>query len=121
MPRWNHGRGFREGLWKKRASAGGIFLLSKARGGEWDFVQLKLIGIAGGRRRSAAGSNVMCHVGAEETMEPFNENLPRRELSATTRICGRVSGGLSGPETFRKKYHYCRGRDGIKTKKNCRN
>src|SRR5882724_10574530 len=40
-----------------------------------DFVQLKLIGTPDGGGEPLQADNVMCHVGAEETMEPFNENL----------------------------------------------
>ena len=39
-----------------------------------DFVQVKLLGTPEGGEPLKADS-VLCHVGAEETMEPFNENL----------------------------------------------
>ena len=40
-----------------------------------DFVQLKLAGTPEGGGDPIQADNVMCHVGAEETMQPFNENL----------------------------------------------
>src|SRR5262252_1436151 len=40
-----------------------------------DFVQLKLAGLPDGGGDPLQADNVMCHVGAEETMQPFNENL----------------------------------------------
>src|SRR5246500_1580588 len=40
-----------------------------------DFVQLKLIGTPEGGGEPLQADNVLCHGGAEETMEPFNENL----------------------------------------------
>jgi trigger factor len=39
-----------------------------------DYVQLKLMGTPAGGEPLQADS-VLCHIGAEETMEPFNENL----------------------------------------------
>ncbi|HYL62456.1 MAG TPA: trigger factor [Candidatus Methylomirabilis sp.] len=40
-----------------------------------DYVQLKLMGTPVGGGEPLKADSVMCHVGAEETMEPFNENL----------------------------------------------
>ena len=40
-----------------------------------DFVQLKLNGTPEGGGEPLQAESVLCHVGAEETMEPFNENL----------------------------------------------
>ena len=40
-----------------------------------DFVQIKLIGTPEGGGDPLNAESVLCHVGAEETMEPFNENL----------------------------------------------
>src|SRR6516164_6044494 len=40
-----------------------------------DFVQLKLLGTPAGGGEPLQADSVMCHVGAEETMRPFNENL----------------------------------------------
>src|SRR5262244_628268 len=38
-----------------------------------DFVQLKLAGVPDGGGEPIPADSVMCHVGAEETMQPFNE------------------------------------------------
>src|SRR5271165_2248466 len=40
-----------------------------------DYVQVKLIGISEGEGEPLDAESVLCHVGAEETMAPFNENL----------------------------------------------
>src|SRR6202171_6180231 len=40
-----------------------------------DFVQLKLVGTPDGGGEPLQADSVLCHIGAEETMEPFNENL----------------------------------------------
>src|ERR1700681_2136737 len=40
-----------------------------------DFVQLKLMGTPAGGGDPVQADSVLCHIGAEETMEPFNENL----------------------------------------------
>src|SRR5208282_3243049 len=40
-----------------------------------DFVQVKLLGTPEGGGEPLQAESVLCHVGAEETMEPFNENL----------------------------------------------
>jgi trigger factor len=40
-----------------------------------DYVQLKLMGTPSGGGEPLQTDSVMCHVGAEETMAPFNENL----------------------------------------------
>jgi trigger factor len=40
-----------------------------------DFVQVKLHGTPEGGGEPLQADSVLCHIGAEETMEPFNENL----------------------------------------------
>src|SRR5580704_10575985 len=40
-----------------------------------DYVQLKIEGKPEGEGDPVQADSVMCHLGAEETMEPFNENL----------------------------------------------
>ena len=40
-----------------------------------DYVQLKLMGTPAGGGEPLQADSVMCHIGAEETMEPFNEHL----------------------------------------------
>src|SRR6516164_4349871 len=47
-----------------------------------DFVQVKLHGTPEGGGDPLQADSVLCHVGAEETMEPFNENL--RGVNAKT-------------------------------------
>src|SRR5881275_1233261 len=40
-----------------------------------DFAQVKLLGTPEGGGDPLQADNVLCHIGAEETMEPFNTNL----------------------------------------------
>src|ERR1700716_2818435 len=40
-----------------------------------DFVQLKLTGTPEGEGEPPQAESVLCHIGSEETMAPFNENL----------------------------------------------
>ena len=40
-----------------------------------DYVQLRLMGTPAGGGEPLQADSVMCHIGAEETMEPFNEHL----------------------------------------------
>jgi trigger factor len=40
-----------------------------------DYAQLKLVGTPKGGGDSLNAESVLCHIGAEETMEPFNQNL----------------------------------------------
>src|SRR5947209_7352881 len=40
-----------------------------------DFAQLKLVGTPEGGGEPVQADSVLCHIGAEETMQPFNENL----------------------------------------------
>ncbi|HUL15008.1 MAG TPA: trigger factor [Terriglobales bacterium] len=40
-----------------------------------DYTQLKLVGTPKGGGDPLNAESVLCHIGAEETMEPFNENL----------------------------------------------
>src|ERR1700740_2347817 len=42
-----------------------------------DFAQVKLLGTPEGGGEPLRAESVLCHIGAEETMEPFNTNLKR--------------------------------------------
>src|SRR6201998_1586404 len=44
---------------------------------EGDFAQVKLRGTPEGGGEPLRAESVLCHIGAEETMEPFNTNLKR--------------------------------------------
>ena len=44
-----------------------------------DYAQLKLKGIPAGGGEPLEADSVLCHVGGEETMEPFNRKSARRE------------------------------------------
>jgi len=50
------------------------------------FAQVKLLGTPEGGGDPLQAESVLCHIGAEETMEPFNAKLERRERKAIIRI-----------------------------------
>ncbi|MDP9146423.1 MAG: trigger factor [Acidobacteriota bacterium] len=82
-----------------------------------DFVQLKLTGTPEGEGEPLQADSVLCHVGAEETMAPFNENL--RGVNIGDHKDFDVDYPADYPDTklAGKKYHYSVDVLGIKTKK----
>ena len=81
-----------------------------------DFVQVKLHGTPGGGGEPLKAESVLCHVGAEETMEPFNENL--RGASAGDHKNFDVAYPADYPDAklAGKTFHYSVDVLGIKTK-----
>src|SRR5580693_7353584 len=82
-----------------------------------DYAQLKLKGIPAGGGEPLEADSVLCHVGAEETMEPFNENLRGANVGdhkdfEVTYPADYPDAKLSG-----KTFHYAVDVLGIKTKK----
>jgi len=82
-----------------------------------DFVQLKLIGTAEGGGEPLQADNVMCHVGAEETMEPFNEHLRGANVGDHKEFAVEYPADYPDPKLSGKKYNYAADVIGIKTKK----
>jgi trigger factor len=82
-----------------------------------DFVQLKLIGTPDGGGEPLQADNVMCHVGAEETMEPFNENLRGASIGDHKEFAVEYPPDYPDPKLAGKKYNYAADVIGIKTKK----
>jgi trigger factor len=82
-----------------------------------DFVQVKLLGTPEGGGEPLQAESVLCHVGAEETMEPFNENL--RGANAGDHKTFDVDYPADYPDAklAGKKFHYSVDVLGIKTKK----
>jgi trigger factor len=82
-----------------------------------DYVQVKLLGTPEGGGEPLQADSVLCHVGAEETMEPFNENLRGANVGdhkdfEVTYPADYPDAKLSG-----KTFHYAVDVLGIKTKK----
>jgi trigger factor len=82
-----------------------------------DYAQLKLNGIPQGGGEPLEADSVLCHVGGEETMEPFNENL--RGASAGDKKSFDVSypADYPDPKLQGKTYTYAVEVLGIKEKK----
>jgi trigger factor len=82
-----------------------------------DFVQVKLLGTPEGGGEPLQAESVLCHVGAEETMEPFNEHL--RGANAGDHKAFDVDYPADYPDAklAGKKFHYSVDVLGIKTKK----
>jgi len=82
-----------------------------------DFVQIKLIGTPEGGGDPLNAESVLCHVGAEETMEPFNENLRGANVGDHKNFDVDYPADYPDPKLAGKKFHYSVDVLGIKTKK----
>ena len=79
-----------------------------------DFAQVKLLGTPEGGGVPLQADSVLCHIGAEETMEPFNTNLKGANAGDHKNFDVDYPTDYSDPKLAGKKYHYV---VGIKTKK----
>jgi trigger factor len=82
-----------------------------------DFVQVKLLGTPDGGGEPLQADSVLCHVGAEETMEPFNENLRGANVGDHKNFDVEYPADYPDPKLAGKKFHYAVDLLGIKTKK----
>lgn len=82
-----------------------------------DFVQVKLLGTPDGGGEPVQAESVLCHVGAEETMEPFNENLRGANVGDHKNFDVEYPADYPDPKLAGKKFHYAVDVLGIKTKK----
>src|SRR5271154_1534681 len=82
-----------------------------------DYVQLKLMGTPAGGGEPLQADSVLCHIGAEETMEPFNANLKGANIGDHKRFAVEYPADYPDPQLAGKKYHYAVEVLGIKTKK----
>ncbi len=82
-----------------------------------DFVQLKLMGAPAGGGDPVQADNVLCHIGAEETMEPFNENLRGANTGDRKDFDVQYPADYPDAKLAGKTYHYSVEVLGIKTKK----
>src|SRR6266850_2552019 len=82
-----------------------------------DFAQVKLIGTPDGGGDPLQAESVLCHIGAEETMEPFNTNLKGASAGDHKNFDVDYPADYPDPKLAGKKYHYAVEVLGIKTKK----
>ena len=82
-----------------------------------DFVQLKLLGTPAGGGDPLQADSVLCHIGAEETMEPFNENLRGANIGEHKNFDVAYPADYPDVKLAGKTYHYAVEVLGIKTKK----
>jgi len=82
-----------------------------------DFVQLKLAGTPEGGGDPIQADSVMCHVGAEETMQPFNENLLGANVGDHKTFDVDYPADYPDAKLAGKKFHYDADVTGIKIKK----
>jgi len=82
-----------------------------------DFVQVKLVGTPEGGGEPLNAESVLCHVGAEETMEPFNENLRGANIGDHKNFDVEYPADYPDAKLAGKKFHYSVDVLGIKTKK----
>ncbi len=82
-----------------------------------DFVQVKLVGTPEGGGEPLNAESVLCHVGAEETMEPFNENLRGANVGDHKNFDVEYPADYPDAKLASKKFHYSVDVLGIKNKK----
>jgi trigger factor len=82
-----------------------------------DFVQLKLTGTPEGGGEPLQADSVLCHIGAEETMAPFNENLRGVNVEDHKDFDVEYPADYPDAKLAGKTYHYSVDVLGIKTKK----
>ena len=82
-----------------------------------DFAQVKLAGTPDGGGDPLQADSVMCHIGAEETMEPFNTNLKGAKVGEHKTFDVEYPADYPDPKLAGKKFHYAVEVLGIKTKK----
>ena len=82
-----------------------------------DFAQVKLVGTPEGGGDPLQADSVLCHIGAEETMEPFNTNLKGASVGEQKNFDVEYPADYPDPKLAGKKFHYAVEVLGIKTKK----
>ena len=82
-----------------------------------DFVQLKLTGTPEGEGEPLQADSVLCHIGAEETMAPFNENLRGVNIGDHKDFDVPYPADYPDAKLAGKTFHYSVDILGIKTKK----
>jgi trigger factor len=83
---------------------------------EGDYAQLKLVGTPGDGSEPLQAESVLCHIGAEETMAPFNENLRGANAGDHKTFDVDYPADYPDPKLSGKTYHYEVDVLGVKTK-----
>jgi|SRR5579875_47432 len=82
-----------------------------------DYVQVKLTGTPTGGGEPLRADNVTCHIGAEETLAAFNENLRGANPGETRRFEMKYPDDYPDEQLKSKTYHFALEVKGIKEKK----
>jgi trigger factor len=82
-----------------------------------DYVLIKLTGTPAGGGDPVQADNIMCHIGAEETLESFTENLRGAEPGQTKQFETRYPDDFPDPKLAGKTYDYSVSVLSIKEKK----
>jgi trigger factor len=82
-----------------------------------DFAQIKLLGTPEGGGEPLQADSVLCHIGAEETMEPFNANLKGANIGDHKNFEVEYPADYPDPKLAGKKYQDTVEVLGIKNKK----
>jgi trigger factor len=81
-----------------------------------DFAQVKLVGTPDGGGEPLQAESVLCHIGAEETMEPFNTNLRGASIGDNKSFDVDYPADYPDPKLSGKKFNYTVNILGIKVK-----
>lgn len=81
-----------------------------------DYAQLKLMGTPAGGGDPLQADNVLCHIGAEETIEAFNENLRGAKIGEHKKFDVQYPADYPDEKLAGKSYHYAIEVLGIKKK-----
>jgi len=82
-----------------------------------DYVLIKLIGTPEGGGEPVQADNILCHLGAEETLESFNENLRGASPGDTKQFRSKYPDDYPDPKLAGKTFDYTVDVQGIKEKK----
>jgi len=82
-----------------------------------DFAQLKLIGTPEGGGEPVRAESVLCHIGSEETLKSFTENLRGSSVGETKTFAAKYPDDYPDPKLSGKTYDYTVEVLGIKEKK----
>jgi trigger factor len=82
-----------------------------------DYALIKLIGTPEGGGEPVQGDNILCHIGAEETLESFTENLRGAMPGETKKFQARYPDDYPDPKLAGKVYDYSVDVQDLKEKK----
>jgi len=82
-----------------------------------DYALIKLTGVPEGGGEPVHADNILCHLGAEETLESFTENLRGASAGETKRFTSRYPEDYPDPKLAGKAYDYTVEVQGVKEKK----